>query len=133
MEQTLFLIKPNVTGKNKVGRILKMVEENGFTIQKMKMFKMSQAFAFKFYEIHKEKSFFEKLVKFMCSGKTVAVLLQRENAIDKLRELVGDTNPQKANLGSIRYLFGDDITRNAVHASDSQETAQKEIKLVFAN
>ncbi len=128
---TLFMIKPNATAKNNIGQILKMVEEHGFIIDWMKMIKFDEKLAGEFYSEHKGKPFYPRLVDFMKSGKTVAVVLHRNNAVQLLRKLVGDTDCEQANPGTIRYLFGDTITRNAVHASDSIESAKREIALVF--
>ncbi len=130
-EKTLLLIKPNATKKNAIGSILKMIEDNGFIIKKMKMFQMDDKLANKFYAEHKGKSFFESLKSFMLSGDIVGAVLEREEAISKLRELVGNTNPEKAALGTIRYLFADSFTENAVHASDSPSSAEREIGLIF--
>ncbi len=133
MEQnTLLLIKPNATKKHKIGAIMKMIEENGFVIEKLKMFKMDENLANKFYEEHIGKPFFESLKNFMKSGKIVGVVLSREDAILKLRELVGNTDCTKANLGTVRALYGDSMNENAVHASDSIESAEREIALIFS-
>jgi len=132
MEQkTLLLIKPNATKKNKIGSILKIVEDNGFVIEQLKMFNMDNELADTFYAEHIGKSFYPQLKAFMLSGKIVGAVLNREDAIVKLRELVGNTNFEKAALGTIRFLFADSFTENAVHASDSRESAKREIALIF--
>ncbi|MDY6915486.1 MAG: nucleoside-diphosphate kinase [Candidatus Cloacimonadota bacterium] len=128
---TLFLIKPNVTAQKKIGEILQIVEKNGFTIEMLKMFQMNQETAEKFYAEHKGKSFYHRLLDFMTSGKTVAAVLHRNNAVPVLRELIGDTDFHKARPGTIRFLYADSITRNAVHASDSIESANREINIIF--
>lgn len=130
-QNTLLLIKPNATRKHKIGSILKMVEENGFVVEKLKMFIMDNNFADRFYAEHIGKDFFPRLKSFMLSGKIVGAVLSREDAILKLRELVGNTNPEKAALGTIRFLYADSFTENAVHASDSPESAEREIRLIF--
>lgn len=130
-EQTLLLIKPNATEKNLIGRILNRMEENHFRIKDLKLFRMDHAFAEVFYEMHIGKPFYDKLCDFMMSGVTVAAVLEKENAISDLRLLLGNTDPAKANPGTIRYLFGESVTINAVHGSDSPENAEREIKLVF--
>lgn len=130
-QKTLLLIKPNATKKHKIGSILKIVEDNGFEIEKLKMFRMDNELADKFYAEHIGKNFFETLKSFMLSGNIVGAVLSREDAIAKLRELVGNTNPEKAALGTIRFLFADSFTENAVHASDSPESAEREIGLIF--
>ncbi|HEX38267.1 MAG TPA: nucleoside-diphosphate kinase [Candidatus Cloacimonetes bacterium] len=131
IEKTLLLIKPNATKKNAIGAILKMIEDNEFEITKLKMFRMDNELADKFYAEHIGKSFYETLKSFMLSGNIVGAVLIREDAIIKLRELVGNTNPEKAALGTIRYLFADSFTENAVHASDSSQSAKREIGLIF--
>ncbi len=128
---TLFMIKPNATAKNKIGEILAMVEKEGFVIVDMKMLYMDKQFAEYFYEEHKGKSFFENLVNFMSSGRTVACVLKREQGVSYLRKIVGSTNPEEAEAGTIRKLYADDVTRNAVHASDSVKHAKQEIKKIF--
>ncbi|MBC8384697.1 MAG: nucleoside-diphosphate kinase [Candidatus Cloacimonetes bacterium] len=128
---TLMLIKPDAASKNKIGEIIKMIEDNGFIIQKMKMLQMTDELAKNFYAVHKGKSFFKELLKFMTSDKIVAIVLKRENAVDELRLLVGATNSNEAKVGTIRYLYGTDIQCNAVHASDSVENAKKEISIIF--
>ncbi|MDD3050464.1 MAG: nucleoside-diphosphate kinase [Candidatus Cloacimonetes bacterium] len=130
-EFTLLLVKPNAVEKQRIGNILHMVEQNGFIINDLKMLKMSKEIAEEFYSIHKEKPFFDELVSFMTSGEIVAAVLRMENAVHQLRELVGSTNPALANPGTIRYLYGEAVNRNAVHASDSIENAVNEISLIF--
>jgi len=106
MEQkTLLLIKPNATKKNKIGSILKIVEDNGFIIEQLKMFTMDNELADTFYAEHIGKSFYPQLKTFMLSGKIVGAVLSREDAIVKLRELVGNTNFEKAALGTIRFVY----------------------------
>jgi len=128
---SLFMIKPNATKKNKIGEILAFVEKHGFEIMALKMIKMDEAFAEYFYEEHKGKSFFERLIKFMSSGKTVTAVLKREGGVPYLREIIGSTDPNEAKEGTIRKLYADDVTHNAVHASDSVEHARDEIKKIF--
>lgn len=128
---TLFLIKPDSTEKNRIGTILRMVEENGFIIKEMKMFTMDAEFAASFYDIHQGKYFYQRLVDFMCSGKTVACILYKKNAVNDLRDLIGETEYDNSKPGTIRHLYGETITRNAVHASDSEENAGIEIRKVF--
>ena len=128
---TLFLIKPNVTSRSQIGEVLQMVEKNGFSIEMLKMFKMDMATAEEFYTEHKGKSFYHRLVDFMTSGKTVAAVLHRTNAVPLLRELIGNTDFHQARAGTIRFLYANSITRNAVHASDSIESAKREIGIIF--
>lgn len=130
-EQSLFLIKPNAIEKRHVGHIISMVEEKGFIIRNIKIFRFDENSAKEFYAEHLGKEFFERLVSFMISGSTVALLLEKNNAVADLRMLVGDTDPQKRLHGTIRYLYAEGITENAVHASDSLEHARREIGLIF--
>lgn len=130
-EQTLLLIKPNATAKGHIGEILSIIEKHGYRILQLKSFQFNKELADKFYAEHIGKEFFERLVKFMTSGMTVAALLEKENAVPDLRELIGDTNPDKRKPGTIRYLYADTVTENAVHASDSHDHALHEISLIF--
>lgn len=130
-ELTAFMIKPDATGRNEIGEILAMVEKNGFVIEKMKMFTMDEEFVKEFYAEHVNKYFFDEHSAFMRSGKVVACVLSREDAIKKLRELVGDTESSKAAPGTIRSIYGRTRGENAVHASDSPESAEREIRLLF--
>ena len=128
---TVLLIKPDSTKKNHTGAILKIVEEHGFIIKELKMFQMDEEVSSKFYAIHKGKDFYEKLLKFIQSGKTVAAILQRNDAIQELRKLVGKTDFHNTKPQTIRRIYGESITKNAVHASDSVEHAKTEIKIIF--
>jgi len=129
--ETLLMIKPNCTEKNEIGKILTMVEESGFVIERAKMFAFDKDLVAGFYAEHIGKEFFARLQDFMCSGKTLAVVLSKDNAIDDLRELVGNTDPSKAKAGTIRASFGVNVTRNGVHASDCPASAQREIEFHF--
>ncbi|MCD4817274.1 MAG: nucleoside-diphosphate kinase [Candidatus Cloacimonetes bacterium] len=128
---TLLIIKPNATAKNKVGAIIKMVEDHGFIIERIKMFRFDEKLAKEFYTEHIGKPFFGRLMEFMLSGTVVGVVLHRDSAVPLLRELIGNTIIGKAKAGTIRYLFADTSTRNAVHASDSIARAKVEIELIF--
>ncbi|MCF7858570.1 MAG: nucleoside-diphosphate kinase [Candidatus Cloacimonetes bacterium] len=130
-QDTLLLIKPNSTKKNQIGEILQIVEKNGFTIERLKMFEMDSDLADAFYVEHLSKGFYEELSEFMRSGRIVAAMLNREEAVAKLRELVGDTDSTKAALGTIRAMYGKSKGENAVHASDSIKSAKREIELIF--
>lgn len=130
-KHTLLLIKPNATKKHQIGAILKMVEENGFEIDKLKLFYMDSDLADQFYAEHIGKGFFSDLKDFMMSGKIVGAQLSREDAVLKLRELVGNTDSTKAALGTIRAIYGISKGENAVHASDSDASAERELKLIF--
>jgi len=130
-QNTLLLIKPNSTKKNQIGAILSMIEENDFVIEELKMFEMTIELADAFYVEHIGKGFYTELSKFMRSGKIVGVVLSREDAVLKLRELVGNTDCAKAALGTIRSIYGISKGENSVHASDSIESAEREIGLIF--
>lgn len=131
MEKTLLIIKPDAVKRNLIGKIISICEENGFKVLNIKMERLTKEKAQSFYDVHREKDFFEVLVDYITSDRIVAVLLEGEDAIQKLRELVGATDPKKARPGTIRYLFGIDITRNSVHASDSRESFEYELKHFF--
>lgn len=125
------LIKPDATGRNLVGKILAIVEEKGFKIVQIKSLKMTKRLAKEFYSAHKKKEFFKDLVEYMCSGLTVGVILERENAIYYLREVVGATDPKEAKPNTIRHLFGETFRRNSVHASDSKKSFVYEKRVFF--
>jgi len=131
LEKTLLLIKPDGVEKRVVGKIISMVEENKFYIKDIKMTKWSREEAEGFYYIHKGKPFFERLINFMTSGPVIGLLLEKENAVNDLRKLVGKTDPKEAEPGTIRALFGANVTVNTVHASDSEESAAFEINYFF--
>ncbi len=130
-EYTLLLVKPNATARHRTGAILAIVEEAGFDIIDMRLLVMDEELAGRFYAMHVGKPFYERLVEFMTSGRTVAVVLLREFAVNHLRSLVGATNPGQAAPGTIRHIYGETVTRNAVHASDSPENALREIGILF--
>ena len=130
MENTLLFIKPDGVKRKVVGEIISILEKN-FTIRGIKMVKMDRKMAEKFYEMHMGKEFFESLVDYVVSGPIVAILLSGEDVINRLREVVGSTDPEKAKQGTIRRLYGIDIQKNTVHASDSPENARREISFFF--
>ncbi len=125
------LIKPDATERNLTGKILSIVEENGFKIVKIKSMKMTKKIAKEFYAIHRRKEFFKHLVDYMCSGLTVGVILERKNGIERLRELVGATDPKEASKNTIRHIFGQTFRRNSVHASDSKKSFLYEKRVFF--
>ena len=133
MEQTLFLIKPNVVKAKKIGAVISQVEEKGIFIRNMKMETLTKKRAEEFYEIHREKPFFDQLIRFMTSGPIIEMILEHDSCVGYVRNIIGHTDPQKAKEGTIRNMFGRTVTENAVHASDSVETANREIKYIFAN
>ena len=130
-EKTLAIIKPDAVKKRVIGRIIQRIEDEGFNILGLKMLKLSLEEAKKFYAVHKEKPFYESLTEFMSSGPIVVLLLEGEQAIKHWREVTGATNPAEARPGTLRREFGFSIERNAVHGSDSPQTAEAEIKFFF--
>ncbi len=131
IERTLSIIKPDAVGKNVIGQIYSRFESNGLKIVAAKMKHLSRAEAEGFYAVHKDRPFFKDLVEFMCSGPVMIQVLEGENAIAKNRELMGATDPKKAAPGTIRADFAQSIDANAVHGSDSPETAAVEIAYFF--
>lgn len=132
MEKTLVLIKPDAFGKNHCGDILKRYEDEGLKIVAAKVMQMDKKIAAIHYAEHVEKPFYPDLVEFMTSAPLMALVLGGENAISKVREINGATNPAKAAEGTIRKLYAESVTKNAVHASDSPESAAREIKIFFS-
>ena len=130
--QTLTMIKPETVLKNNIGPVLKLINEAGFRIKAMKFTYLTKQQAGKFYAVHADKSFFEDLTSFMSSGPIVAVILEKENAVTAFRELIGATDPAKAAEGTIRKLFAESMSRNAIHGSDSDENAIIESDFFFS-
>ena len=130
-EQTLIIIKPDAVKRNLVGEILSRFEKKGFTISKLKALNFTVEMAEQFYSDHNSKPFFGELVSFITSRKVVAAVIEGENVIDTTREIIGKTNPKDASPGTIRGDFGIDITENSIHASDSGESFDKEVNVVF--
>jgi len=133
MEQTLSIIKPDAVAKGVIGKIMDRFETNGLRIAAAKKMQLSKADAEAFYAVHAERPFFGDLVEFMISGPVVAMVLEGEGAMAKNRDLMGATNPQEAEPGTIRADFADSIDANAVHGSDSVENAKNEIKFFFSD
>lgn len=127
MQQTLFMIKPDAVQRNLVGRILARIEEAGFTVRGVSMQKMSIADAEEFYAVHKERPFFPALVEYMTSGHIAVCVLDRDDAVNKLREVIGATDPAEAAPGTIRRDYGLSKQANSCHASDSPENAAAEV------
>tara|TARA_Y100000588_G_scaffold375597_1_gene452148 strand:- start:644 stop:1075 length:432 start_codon:yes stop_codon:yes gene_type:complete len=132
-EKTLSIIKPDAVDKNVIGEILTRFEKSGLNIVAAKMIWLSTRDAKKFYEVHKTKPFYSELVNYMISGPVLVQVLEGVNAIDKNRKIMGATNPADASSGTIRADFAESIQANAVHGSDSPETAAKEIAFFFSN
>ena len=130
--KTLTMIKPDAVRNGHIGAILNQITEAGFQISAMKLTQLSLADAEAFYSVHKERPFFGELVAFMTSGPIVAAILEKENAVEDFRTLIGSTNPAEAAEGTIRARFATSIGENAVHGSDSDENAQIEGDFHFA-
>jgi nucleoside-diphosphate kinase len=126
------MIKPDATSNGHTGAILKMINEAGFRIVAMKMTHLSKTKAGEFYSVHKERPFYGELVEFMSSGPITAAILEKENAVEDFRKLIGATNPAEAAEGTIRKLYASSIGENAVHGSDSNENAQIEGDFFFS-
>ena len=124
--RTFTMIKPDAVEKNYIGGILKMINDAGFKIVAMKYTKLSKESAGAFYEVHKERPFYGELVEYMSSGPMVAAILEKENAVEEFRKLIGATNPADAAEGTIRKVYAKSIQANAVHGSDSDENAKIE-------
>ena len=131
MDQTFSIIKPDATKRNITGSINKVIEENGLRIVAQKRIKLSISQAESFYAIHKERPFFNDLVEFMTSGPVIVQVLSGDNAIEKYRSIMGATNPENAEKGTIRELFALNVQENSVHGSDSSENASIEINFFF--
>ena len=131
IQRTLSMVKPDAVEKQVIGRIFSRFEENGLRIVAAKMKLLSRHEAEGFYAVHQGKPFFDGLVEFMCSGPVMIQVLEGENAVAKNRELMGATDPKKAEAGTIRADFADSIDANAVHGSDAAETAQAEVAFFF--
>jgi nucleoside-diphosphate kinase len=130
-ERTLSIIKPDAVAKNIIGEIIERFEKNGLRIAAAKMMHLTKTQAEQFYAVHKERPFFSALVGFMSSGPVLISVLEGENAITENRKIMGATNPKEAQAGTIRAKFADSIDHNAVHGSDSPETAKQEIDFFF--
>jgi len=131
-ERTLTIIKPDAVRKKCYGSILQILLDKGFDILKMKWVRLTKEQAEAFYEVHRERPFYGELVEFMTSGPVIAAALERENAVACLRETMGATDPKKADPSSIRANFAESIQCNAIHGSDSQENARREVGFFFA-
>ena len=131
VERTLSIIKPDAVAKNVIGKIYSRFETNGLKVVAARMTWLSRSEAEGFYAVHRERPFFKDLVDFMVSGPVMIQVLEGDNAIAKNRELMGATDPKKAEAGTIRADFADSIDANAVHGSDGEETAKNEIAFFF--
>ena len=131
-ERTFSIVKPDATRRNLVGRVTAKLEEAGLRVVAQKRIRMTRAQAEEFYGVHKERGFFNDLVSFMISGPVVVQVLEGENAVARNREIMGATDPKKADPGTIRAEFAESIEANSVHGSDSAENAATEIAFFFA-
>ena len=130
---TFTMIKPDAFEAGNTGNILQKITDNGFIIKALKLTQLHRKDAEAFYAVHSERPFFKGLVTFMSSGPIVAAILEKENAVEDFRKLIGSTNPADAAVGTIRKLFASSIERNAVHGSDSDENAQIESNFYFSH
>ena len=131
-QQTFAILKPDAVASGHTGQILSMIEHAGFRVRGIKMIRLSKQQAEGFYEVHKERPFFGGLVTFMTEGPVVVMVQEREDAIKHWRQVMGATNPEKADEGTVRKKFAKNIERNAVHGSDAPETAALEIPFFFS-
>jgi nucleoside-diphosphate kinase len=133
MNQTLAIIKPDAVGSRKAGKILAHLEDAGFEVRALRLLSLSREQAGAFYAVHRERPFYGELVEFMTSGPVVPMVLEAENAVAKLRETIGATDPAEAAEGTVRKLYAESKGRNAIHASDSNENARAEIAFFFSD
>ncbi len=130
-EQTLIVLKPDAVERNLIGEIISRFEKKGFKVVKLKMLKFTKDMAEEFYSAHKEKPFFGELVSFITSERIVASVIEGDNVVAMTRTIIGATKPSEAAPGTIRGDYGLGITNNSIHASDSMESFEKEVKVVF--
>ncbi len=132
MTLTLAIIKPDAVAAGNAGKVLSHLEAQGFVVKAARMVRLSTAQAEAFYDVHKERPFFRPLVTFMTSGPCIPLALERAEAVPKLREVIGATDPAEAKPGTVRKLFAQSKERNAIHASDSAENAAREVAFFFS-
>jgi nucleoside-diphosphate kinase len=132
MNFTLAIIKPDAVGRSLAGKVLAHLENDDFRIRAIRLLRLSEAQAREFYAVHRERPFYDSLVRFMTSGPCIPVLLQRDDAVAQLRRVIGATDPAQADEGTIRKLYAESKERNAIHASDSDENAAREIAFFFS-
>lgn len=131
MQRTLAIIKPDAVARRQVGAIVQRIETNGLAIREMQLRYLSKADAEGFYAVHRSKPFFESLTTFMSSGPVVVLALEGPDAIKRWRQLMGATDPERAEMGTLRQEFGSSIERNATHGSDAIDTAEYELDFFF--
>ena len=132
MSHTLAIIKPDAVGSGKAGKVIAHLEDAGFTVRALRLTRLDQAQAGAFYAVHKERPFYGELVEFMTSGPVIPMVLEADDAVAKLRETIGATDPAEAAEGTVRKLYAESKGRNAIHASDSDENAAVEIAFFFS-
>ena len=132
MDKTLAILKPDTVAGGKVGKVIARIEEAGFRIAAMKIIRLSKRAAEEFYAVHKGKHFYAELVEFMSSGPCIPIVLEKDDAVNEYRALIGPTNPLEAPEGTIRGDFATNTTQNAVHGSDSPENAELETQFFFS-
>ena len=132
MERTLAIIKPDAVGRNLAGSIIARLQSEGFVVLGLKMIRLGQDDAKRFYAVHRERPFFDSLTAYMASGPIMPLLLQRDDAITTLRDVMGATNPAQAAPGTLRQEFGVDVEKNSIHGSDSPASAAQEIPFFFS-
>jgi nucleoside-diphosphate kinase len=130
--KTLLMIKPDTVADGRIGDIVAVVERNRFRINRMGMTRFDTERARQFYAMHRERPFFNELVSYITSGPVVAMEVEADDAVSRIRELIGATNPADARPGTIRAMYGKSLQNNAVHASDSPESAEKELEIAFS-
>ncbi|HEY0930211.1 MAG TPA: nucleoside-diphosphate kinase [Gemmatimonas sp.] len=130
--RTLTIVKPDAFGNGKAGLIIALLEKSGFTIKASRVMHLTQAQAGEFYAVHKERGFYPELVEFMTSGPCMPLVLERDDAVATLRTVIGATDPAEAAEGTVRKLYAESKGRNAIHASDSDENAEREARFFFA-
>ena len=132
MSQTLAIIKPDAVQSGKAGKVLAHLEQAGFKVRALRMVRLDAGAAGEFYGVHRERPFYASLVAFMTSGPAIPLVLEAPDAVKKLREVIGATDPTEAAPGTVRKLFAESKERNAIHASDSDENAAREIAFFFS-
>lgn len=131
--KTLAIIKPDAVAAGNIGKIIAHLEKEGFKVREAQLVRLDQARAESFYEVHRERPFFKSLVAFMTSGPAMPLALERDNAVAHLRQVIGATDPAQADPGTIRKLYAQSKEKNAIHASDSEENAAREVAFFFAS
>ena len=132
VERTFSIVKPDAVAAGQAGQILAMIQQAGFKILGLRMTRLTEAQAQGFYAVHRERPFYAGLVKFMTEGPIIVMALERDDAVKKLREVMGATNPANAAEGTIRKRFAENIERNCIHGSDAPETAEAELRFFFS-